>query len=223
MDTYRTGLAGLLGSNVRVGERSRRCVGGWLSLAAAFGAGCGGNAPARAIAPAFDPVAIVTALFDERDRDGDGSLSADEVAAVPAVKGAMASFDHDRDGAIAREELSRWLVAVRNSRVAVTSLVATVTRKGKPLSAVSVRLVPLGCMQGAIQTAEGTTDNDGIAACGIPGNPHPGVNCGLYRVEITGNGPDGKPLGPRYNAASEYGIAVGPDEPPGGLVTFAVE
>jgi len=200
---------------------------GWLVLPTCWllvqAVGCGGGAPARVAAPAIDPEGIAACVFEEADRNGDGLLAGDDLAGAPAIKGAVAVLDQDRDAAVSREELSRWLASVRDSRIAVTSLVVTVTQKGKPLQAVSVRLVPLACMGSAVQVAEGMTDASGITACGIPGNPYPGVNCGLYRVEITGNGLDGKPLGEKHASQSRHGLAVGPDTPAGGMAAVVLD
>jgi hypothetical protein len=54
----------------------------------------------------------------------------------------------------------------------------------------------------------------------IPGGEYPGVNCGLYRVEITGKGNDGKPLAAKYNSQSALGVAVGGMLPENGMAVF---
>jgi hypothetical protein len=76
---------------------------------------------------------------------------------------------------------------------------------------VVVRLVPEACMGRGIKPAEGTTDADGIAQMTIPGSPHAGVNCGLYRVEVGG-----------VVTATEtkLGIAVGAGSPEDTLVVL---
>jgi hypothetical protein len=193
---------------------------GWLIPQAA---GCGGGGPARVAAPAIDPERIAACVFEEADHNGDGLLAGDELAGAAAIKAAVAALDQDRDTAVSREELSAWLAGVRDSRVAMTSLVVTVTQKGRPLPSARVRLVPLPCMGEAVQAAEGTTDAGGIATCGISGSAYPGVHCGLYRVEISGNGLDGKPLGEQHAGLSRHGLAVGPDTPAGGMAAVALE
>ena len=61
------------------------------------------------------------------------------------------------------------------------------------------------------------------ATATIPSGTYMGVNCGLYRVEITGQGNDGKPLPAKYNAASTLGAAVGGRLPENGVATFVLE
>jgi len=186
-------------------------------------AGCGGGGGGRVAAPPVDPRGVVACLFQEAGTDGDDVLSAGELAAAPALAAAVAPLDADGDGGVSRGELTAWLTAVQESRIAVQSLVVVVTHRRRPLPAATVRLVPLPCMGGAVSPAEGQSDADGAAPCGIPGSPHPGVNCGLYRVEITGTGTDGRPLGPIYNTRTRLGLAVGGDLPAGGFATFALE
>jgi hypothetical protein len=55
---------------------------------------------------------------------------------------------------------------------------------------------------GGIKEASGQTDQSGMSMVTIPGSEYPGVNCGLYRVEISGKGNDGKPLAAKYNSQS---------------------
>jgi hypothetical protein len=83
-----------------------------------------------------------------------------------------------------------------------------------------VKLVPESCMGAGMKVAEGTTDADGIAQVTIPASQHSGVNCGMYRVEIVGNGNDGRPLPERYNSASTLGVAVGGALPEQGTAVF---
>lgn len=171
-------------------------------------AGCSGR-PARVVAPRIDPVAVTEAVFQAADEDRDGGLRGGEQRTVPAIAAAAERLDGDADGAVSREELSRWLTAVRDARIAITRFEMTISQRRRPLANAQVRLVPEPFMGGEVQAAEGTTDADGAVLVTIPGAKYPGVNCGLYRVAITGTGNDGKPLGERFASASTFGVAVG--------------
>lgn len=193
-----------------------------LASIACLLAGCS-NRPARVVAPQIDPQAIAETVFKVADTDRDGSLRAAEQQVVPAIGTAAGRLDADGDGAVTREELLSWLDATRDSRVAITSLVVVVTHRGRPLKAATVRLVPEPFMGGEVQVAEGVTDTDGSAAVTIPDAKYAGVHCGLYRVEITGTGNDGKPLPERVNAATTLGMAVGVGVPDTGWAEFRLD
>lgn len=185
-------------------------------------AGCS-TRPARVPAPRINPAGIVDSVFEKADADRDGRLRAVEQQTVPSIAMAAGTLDADRDGGVTREELASWLEAVRDSRVAVTSLEVVLTQRGRPLVAATVRLVPESFMGAEVKAAEGTTDASGVAAVAIPDATYPGVNCGLYRVEITGTGNDGKPLPERVNTATTLGLAVGVGIPETGSVEFRVD
>ena len=185
-------------------------------------AGCS-TRPARVPAPRINPAAIVDAVFEKADADHDGRLRASEQQTVPSIAMAAGTLDADGDGAVTREEIVAWLKAVRDSRVAVTSLEVVVTQRGRPLATATVRLVPEPFMGAEVKAAEGVTDAGGVAAVMIPDAKHPGVNCGLYRVEITGAGNDGKPLPERVNTATTLGMAVGVGTPETGSVEFRLD
>jgi hypothetical protein len=179
--------------------------------------------PARVPAPRINPAKIVDAVFEKADADRDSRLRASEQQTVPSIAMAADRLDTAGDGNVTREELVAWLEAVRDSRVAVTSLEVMVTQRGRPLAAATVRLVPEPFMGAEVKAAEGLTDASGVAAVTIPDAKYPGVNCGLYRVEITGAGNDGKPLPEGENKATRLGVAVGAGIPETGSVEFRLD
>lgn len=191
--------------------------------AAAVAMGCGSGRAARVIAPWLDPKAVTSAIMTAADGDGDGILRGAELDTVPALAAAVESLDTNADNALSAEELVAWFQKVKESRVAITSLAATVTHKGRPLADATVRLVPEACMGRDTKAAEGRTDKDGSTMITIPGSTYPGVNCGLYRVEITGTGADGNPLPAAFNTSSKRGVAVGGALPANGMVRFSLD
>lgn len=187
------------------------------------GVGCGPSKPARVVAPGLDVAGVVAGVLGKADANGDGKITAGELAKVPALVDAVAVLDTDGDKAISAAELTAWLTAVRDSKVAITAAGVRVAQKGKPLAGVTVRLVPEPFMGPDVKPAEGTTTATGQAAVTIAGSPYPGVNCGLYRLEITGKGTDGKPLPAKYNTATTLGAAVGGMLPIGGMIAVDLE
>ena len=168
-----------------------------ILLLLATAAGCGPSRPARIPAPPLDPAAVAAAA------------SSGDLNKLPAIAAGRVVLDTDKDKKVSQGELLKWLEEVRDSKVAITNIAVQVSHKGKPLSGAEIRLVPEACMAGGIKEASGKTDQSGMSMVTIPGSEYPGVNCGLYRVEITGNGNDGKPLAAKYNSQSTLGVAVG--------------
>jgi hypothetical protein len=199
-----------------------RRVSGLMVLVVAM-AGCGPSRPARITPPGLDVAAVTAAVMARADTDGDGRLTKQELERVPALVAPLAALDADADGQLSAAELRAWLEEVKASRVAITSLNASVTHKGKPLSGAAIRLVPESFMGGRMKAAAGVTEAGGDAILTIPDSPYPGVHCGLYRVEITGAGHDGKPLPARYNTESTLGLAVGGRVPENGMAFFTLE
>ena len=177
-------------------------------LLLATAAGCGPSRPARIPAPPLDPAAVAAAA------------SSGDLNKLPAIAAGRVVLDTDKDKKVSQGELLKWLEEVRDSKVAITSIAVQVSHKGKPLSGAEIRLVPEACMAGGIKEASGKTDQSGMSMVTIPGSEYPGVNCGLYRVEITGNGNDGRPLAAKYNAQSTLGVAVGGMLPENGMAIF---
>jgi hypothetical protein len=185
--------------------------------------GCGQGRPARVIAPAIDVEAVTAAMFTAADTDGNARLEDGELATVPAIATAAVALDTDGDKGVSRQELAQWLDEVSRSKVAITTFETVVRHRGRPLAGVLVKLVPEPFMGGEIKAAEGTTDADGLARVTIPGGRYPGVNCGIYRVEITGKGNDGRPLPARYSSTSTLGVAVGGPLPEQGMALFELK
>jgi hypothetical protein len=192
-------------------------------LVAALAAwGCGPLRPARLVPPALD-VATIAAGIMQADANGDDELDAGELAKAPAFVAAVGVLDRDGDKALSRAELKSWLSDIRSSKVAIHSAAVVVKHKGRPLAEAAVKFVPEPFMGAAAAPAGGTTDAAGQAGITIPGSRYPGINCGVYRIEISGSGNDGRPLASRYNASSTLGAAVGGELPVDGVFLFTLE
>jgi hypothetical protein len=219
-----------------------------LLLAAA---GCGPSGPKRVPAPPVDPAGITKAVMQLADVDADGLLSAAELGRVPGLAAERATatpppspaadtplwaappagggnkrvlaLDADGDKRLSAAEITTWLTGVRDSRVGITQASVRFSHKGKPVTGATVRLVPEAFMSAKMQAAEATTDASGMATPSIPGGRYPGVNCGVYRVEITGSLPDGKPIPAKYNSSTSLGLAVGNGLPAESPVEFRLD
>lgn len=185
--------------------------------------GCGPSRPARVLPPALDPEAVTAALMAVADADGDGVIEAGEFGRVGGLAKAAAALDANRDAGISAAELREWFDQVRSARLAITPFAGEVRHRKRPLAGATVKLVPEPFMGSGAQAAVGVTDTDGRFTATIPDGKYPGVNCGFYRVEVTGRGNDGQPLPAKFNADSTLGVAVGGRLPENGVAVFTLE
>lgn len=175
--------------------------------------GCGGGQTKRLVPPSLDPAVIAAAVMEKADTDNNGTISPTEMNSVPCLVGLAAG-----GAAVNRETVQQWLERVRDAKIAITSLAASVTQNGKPLKDITIKIIPEAMMADFIKPAEGKTDINGSSMLSIPGGEFSGVHCGLYKIELTGNGSDGKPLPEKYNSATTLGTAVGGMLPESGIV-----
>ncbi len=186
-----------------------RCLWAVAGLASLVTTGCGPSGPPRVPAPPLNAAQVTWAIMSLADTNGDGVLDSDELAKVPSLKPIRSELDTSSDGKLSAAEIEAWLTRIAESRMAVGIGAFKVTQKGRPLANVAVKLVPEPFMGGGMKAAEGETDSRGVVNPTIPGSEYHGVHFGLYRVELVGNGADGKPLPEKYNTVSEIGIGFG--------------
>lgn len=185
--------------------------------------GCGPRREERVVPPTLDADAVATAVMATVDVNRDGLLAQNEMQKLPALAAARLELDTDKNGALSKAELRRWLEFIRDSGVALSQLSGVVVHLQKPLANAAVTLVPEPVMGPGMATATAVTDAEGRFAATIPGSRYPGVHCGFYRVEISGVGNDGKSLTRFQGDNTPLGLAVGGMLPIGGLVTFTLD
>jgi len=176
------------------------------------GGGCS-RTPPRVAAPAINPTAAGRLGVEQYDADGDGLIQGDELNKAPALKSALENLDTNQDGGVSAEEIAERVKAWQQTKVGAMSLSCTVTYRGQPLQGATVKFVPEEFLGDEIQTATGQTNQFGVAVLNVPADPDlpgdvPGVQCGLYRVEITKQGADIPAI---YNTQTILGQEVADD------------
>jgi hypothetical protein len=164
--------------------------------------------------PNVDPQAAATYAMERYDANGDGALEHSELSSCPALAAARANFDIDQDGRVSKDELTDALTQIYGVETSLTTLSCTVTFSGRPLAGATVRLRPSQMLGDALPSAEGVTDQHGLARPTIDPKllpeefrERPFVYAGLYRVEITHPRTQ---LAARYNSETELGCYVDP-------------
>jgi hypothetical protein len=149
------------------------------------------------------------------DQNADGALSGDELKKAPALNAAIKRIDGNGDGNVTADEISSRIAAWQNSGIAITKVVAYVRQNQRPLAGAHVTLVPEEFLGPAVKSAEGTTDESGAAPLRISASPdEAGVHLGLYRIQVSKKGADGKETVPaRFNAETSLGMEITADDP----------
>jgi hypothetical protein len=173
--------------------------------------------PARVRPPTIDASAAGEAAIAEYDRDGDGGLSDEELAAVPALRTAKARLDIDpQDGRITAAEITHRIKTWQATRLAILPINCSVLLAGRPLRGATVTLEPETFLGDAVQPATGTTLRHGSAGLSVakafrPAPTAMGVQCGFYKIRISKlqDGRESVPV--RYNTETTLGIEVASD------------
>jgi hypothetical protein len=150
-----------------------------------------------------------TAAIKQFDTDGSGTLDSEELSASPALKSAMAAMDKDGDAQLSAAEIDARIDEWRDSKVALTSVMATVRLDGRPLAGAEIAFVPESIMGDKTETAKGMTDNQGMVRLRISDAPEGrGVRPGFYKIRISKETNGTETLPQKYVDGTELGIEV---------------
>lgn len=184
----------------------------FVCVAAVSLIGCSG-APGRIATPSVDGEEAAQAALELYDRDADAILNSEELQASPPLLDALATYDTNRDGSLAHDELVAGIDSWQRRGIGAMALPFTVRLDGRPLQGAEVKLTPVPFLGDAIAAAAGVADETGSGSLQISGDRPPNVpqnlpvvQPGLYLVEIT------HPtivLPEAYNKASTLGLEAG--------------
>jgi hypothetical protein len=186
----------------------------WLITTVVLLASCSGK-PGRVSPPRIDASAAATKAMEEYDRNGDGSLNAEELAACPALLSAFPRYDTDHNKALSKSEIEAGIGRWTTAGIGARSVAFRVQLDGLALEGAQVKITPEPFLEGAIAPATGEAKRGGNGFLGMARDdlPHnapnlPLVQPGLYRVEITH--PSQK-IPPKYNSSTKLGLEVAQD------------
>jgi hypothetical protein len=168
-------------------------------------------------APSWAPEAMADAAMQQLDKNSDGQIAKDELAAAPGLKYAASQpgVDLNNDGKLSRDEVVARFQGYIQSAVAFRPFQVEVLLGGRPVPEAEVKLVPEAFLGDVIPTATAITGPDGRGSVASEGQPE-FVRIGMYRVEISA--PNAK-----LPAQTNLGVEVSPYTDPklqGGLARF---
>jgi hypothetical protein len=172
-------------------------------------AGCSGSSATLPPAPSYSPEAMADAALQQFDTNHNGTIEGAELDACPALKGALADIDKNKDKALSRDELVERFTAYKNRGANAIGVGCVVKLNGQMLSGASVKFVPEECMKGSIRGGTGTSDASGNVKLVLDGGDYmPGLQCGLYKIVVSKSGPGGEELPAKYNTQTTLGREV---------------
>jgi hypothetical protein len=154
--------------------------------------GCSGR-PGRVSTPNVDPDGAAELAIQEYDRNADGQLDENELAACPSLLDAQPVYDTDKNGSLSQAEIATGIGSWEKRGIGAVQLEFTVRLDGRPLSDAEVKLVPAPFLGDAVNPATGFADAGGSGSLNMADEDRPAnapknlavIQPGLYNVEIT--------------------------------------
>jgi hypothetical protein len=175
----------------------------------------------RVYVPKIDAYAAGRKAVEMFDTNRDGVISGNELDKCPGLKAACmpgtfapATLDPARTGRISAEMITKRIKNWQANGLGPMSLRCTVKHNHRPLEGADVKFAPEPFLAPYLKTANGVTDQNGVAMLTIETGPEggpPGVPPGFYRVEITKPARPYRPAKP--GRAAENGRRAEPPEP----------
>lgn len=195
---------------------------GWSSRLAVVGAGLcvwsGCSYQPAAVRPVeIDAAAAGNAAIKAHDNDGNGELSTEELAGIPAILKYRGLYDGDQNGSVSAAEIAARVRKWEADQLGMRELSAIVTLDGAPLAGAMVKFVPEPYLGANVKPASGETDQFGIAAIEMSAEDTPerfrktnirGVTGGTFKVEVTH---PKKNIPPKFNTQTTLGEEVAVD------------
>jgi hypothetical protein len=159
----------------------------------------------------LDPQQAAQAAMDLYDKNGDGTLDAQELKASPPLVELLKNLQKWEPGhpeSLTRDDLAARFKAWNEDTSTLFNVTPTVNLDGKPIEGATVTYDPEPFLGPSFHAHEGTTNAAGLALLKPELSGFPGIYVGLYRVSIS-KMVNGKEMIPaKYNANTELGREV---------------
>jgi hypothetical protein len=168
--------------------------------------GCSGR-PTSVPQVDIDLPEVSSAIIKEFDKDGDTLLANSELDALSCVKDKLDIYDKDGDGKISAHELAARMETLYDPNRALLSQSCLVLRKSRPLAGAAVYFYPLSTSAKVSPVASGVSNGQGVVKLSVALDDLPSqaprvsglMRPGLYRVEVTHPSSN---VPPKYNLES---------------------
>jgi hypothetical protein len=162
-----------------------------IIMAACASTGCTPSGRSDIELPRVSPPDSAAKAIELYDKDANGVLSVEELAACHGILAARKNYDANNDDQLSKDEIAARLTTLFSTGIGLTPVTCTVVRGSAPLDHATVRFVPDPILGDSLKSATGTTDANGTATIAISDADLPADQAGLramqpgiYRVEI---------------------------------------
>src|SRR5215207_10133479 len=175
--------------------------------------------PARVKQPSIDASSAGKLAIEQYDTNQDGKVAGAELEKAPSLKAALPRLDTDGDGGVSADEVAARVNAWKDMKTGMTSVRAHVTLDGQPLAGAQVIFEPEPFLGDQVKPATGTTNQFGDVAPVIAkedrANPTlpGGVHFGLYKVRFSKEANGKETIPAKFNKDTIIGQEVSYDEP----------
>jgi hypothetical protein len=168
----------------------RRLCAGWITALVALSAASCSKAPSRIAASGIDPSGAASRAIEAYDKNADGKLSKEELAACPALLSAIATYDTNNDQSIDESEIEARLQSWVDSGIGISNATFYLKLDGQPIPNAKVTLDPEPFLGDAVKPATGQSDQTGRVGPTLPPDQLPqgirfGLLSGLYKVRVS--------------------------------------
>lgn len=175
-------------------------------------AGCDASG-GRVNPPVVVPTEMARAALSQYDANGDQALGGEELDRCPGLKSSLSISDTNHDGRLTADEIAGRLQSFMTARIGLVGVNVKVSLDGRPLDGARLVLTPEKFLGSALKQATCVSGRDGLCWFRVS-DDLPGVQPGIYRIEVYKTSVDGKEtIPPRYNSESIFGIDAGADSP----------
>lgn len=171
--------------------------------------GCSSR-PAAIKPPEINAARASAKAMELFDGNQDGYLDGNELDQSPGLKVAVKQVDKDNDGKLSADEIAARIQEWLDAEIGTLPAASLVKLNGKPLAQAEVTFDPEPFFEGAVPVATGVTDFMGKTGMGC--EPYPfGAQVGFYRVRISKVDGGKETIPARYNTDTTLGAEVSPN------------
>jgi hypothetical protein len=161
--------------------------------------------------PSVSPQEAASAAMAEYDTNKDGFLDLKELERCPALKNSLKKIDTNGDGRLSADEIAERIASFQETRTGLIAVPCRVLLDNAPLPGATVTLLPEKFMGTEVKPASGVSDARGAVVLRVEGHDQPGIHWGYFRIEVSKKlAAGGEMLPARYNVRSVLGQEISP-------------